>query len=203
MNPAPYLSAIAAAYALPAANVHVIDTILGLDMGDRMVPYGAVCLDDTGCLTIGFAGTRTLEEWILDCEIEPDDTPYGEVAAGIWGTYESLRTSSGKSLNEYDWAIVGGHSRGGPLAALWAVEYGSKEYCLFACPKMISDRAINVLKTLKGTAFQMANDVVPHLPLLGYPDLPSVTHILPPKPGGVVYCHELSTYAASLTKGTP
>jgi len=183
-------------------NVYVIDTVLGRDL-DGMKPYGAVFLDEDGSLTIGFAGTRTLEEWIEDCEIEPEYTPYGKIAAGIWNTFSSLRTVSGKPLGEYSKARVGGHSRGGLLAALWAIDYGSPEYALFACPKMIGGQAVQLLSSLKGTAFQMAGDVVPHLPLFGYPDLPSVTHILPPKAGGIVYCHEFSTYCESLTKDQP
>ena len=198
MNPVPYIAAVNAAYSLPTVGQGVIDVLWGMD-DDTLTPYAAVVEGADGSLTIGFAGTRTLVEWLEDIEILADDTPLGHVAGGIWETYSTLKSGSGKPLSDYAKARVGGHSRGGLLAALWAVEYGSPEYCLFACPKLLGQAVIDQLVKLQGVVYAEGGDVVPMLPLFGYPKLPPTTHLLPPGHGDFAYHHAFATYCASLT----
>ena len=123
MQVSDYFDPIEAAYAIPGTlpGVPVVDTILGMDLGTEM-PYGAV-IGAPGAYRIGLAGTRTPKEWELDFMAWMVATRLGQVADGIWSTYDSFRTASGVPLSTYAGAVVGGHSRGGPLAALWAVDF--------------------------------------------------------------------------------
>lgn len=142
------------------------------------MPYGAVWKDEIGQLTVAFAGTRDLPEWIEDFDVRPIETQFGPIANGIWETFKAFRCSSGVQLSTYANARVCGHSRGASLAACWAAQFSSPEYCLFACPRLAGDGVTDRLAKLPGTAWQVIMDLVP-LVFDAYPALPSRILIKP------------------------
>ncbi len=201
INPRPYFPAILAAYSLPGAlaGVSLVDTILGMDLdGER--PYGAVIGLPDGSQVIGFAGTRTGPEWVEDFEAEQVQTPLGGVSYGIWCTYSTLRTASGVPLATYAKAKVGGHSRGGPLAALWAVEYGSPEWCVFNSPRLLASDVLSKLACIAGAQQQVIGDLVSLLASF-YPGFPFVNKVDAPGLGDLVYHHSFSTCMAACCPG--
>jgi len=193
-----YFPAIQAAYALPGALAgdSLVDTILGMDLdGER--PYAAIVSMPDGSQVIGFAGTRTGAEWIEDFEAEQVQTALGGVSYGIWCTYSTLRTASGVRLSTYAKAKVGGHSRGGPLAALWAIDHGSPEWCLFNSPRLLAADTLAKLAAIPGVMNQVIGDLVSLLASF-YPAFPFVNKVEAPGIGDIVYHHKFSTCIAAL-----
>lgn len=200
MDPRLYFTAQDAAYSLPASAPGVIETFLG-DDETGPVPYG-VAMDDG---TVAFRGTTDSVEWVEDFDIEQVNTPLGGVARGIQITFGSLRTVSGASLSNFGDYHVCGHSRGGPLALLWAVQFGSPEYCLFACPKLVQSDVLAKLGKLSGMAWHVDGDVVPDVDPF-YPSLPKVTRIPAPArtdPFSLSAHHIFATYKAAITAYLP
>lgn len=197
IDPRPYFPAILAAYALPeaVAGLETVDTILGMDL-DGEKPYGAVMAGQDGSLVLGFAGTRTGPEWVEDFEAEQVQTVLGGVAYGIWCTYSTFRTASGRPLSTYAQAKAGGHSRGGPLAALWAIDHGSPEWCVFNSPRLLAADTLSKLSCIPGAQQQVVGDLVSLLASF-YPAFPSVNKVTAPGIGDLVYHHEFSTCVAA------
>ena len=205
MNPADYFPAQEAAYAVKAPMIGalcgalVIDVLLGMDLGG-MNPYAVVAQETDGSLIIAFRGTNDNVEWEENFTIAPVPTPFGPVSGGIWLTFSTLKTASGDPLSTYSKARVCGHSRGGPLAILWAIANSSPEYCLFACPRLLGAVAVSMLSGLCGMAYHVDGDIVPDVSPT-YPALPAVTRVWASgiDPLSVAAHHAFSTYEAALT----
>lgn len=206
MDPTAYFSAQEAAYAVTAPMVGalcgavVIDVLMGMDLGG-LNPYAVVCQEADGSLIVAFRGTNDSVEWEEDFAIEPVPTQtYGPVSGGIWLTFNTLKSASGVPLSNYAKARVCGHSRGGPLAALWAIAQVSPEYCLFACPRLFGAQAVSMLSSICGMAYHVDGDIVPDISPT-YPSLPVTTRISAP-PGtpllSIAAHHIFSTYEAAI-----
>lgn len=199
-DPRTYFAAQTAAYALPNPSPGLIDVLIGQDL-NGLSPYAAVLQNPDGSQTVAFKGTTDEPEWIEDAEITPVKTALGTVTEGIWLTYTGLQTQSGVPLSRYGGASVCGHSRGGPLAALWAIQYNSPDYCLFACPRLLGSDALATLHNRVGMAWQMKGDLVP-LVFIAYPELPAVTEFPAPSsifPLDVKGHHVFASYQLGIT----
>lgn len=206
MDPRQYFPAQEAAYAVTAPMIGalcgavVIDCLLGMDLGGFDV-YGVVAQEPDGSLIVAFRGTNDNVEWEEDFSIASVPTPLGLVSGGVWLTFNTLKTASGVPLSVYAQARVCGHSRGGPLAILWAVTFASPEYCLFACPKLVGQTAVGMLSALNGMAWHVDGDIVPDV-APSYPSLPAATRVAAPSGTdlfSIAQHHIFSTYEAAIT----
>lgn len=110
-------------------------------------------------------GTQTLQEWMADAAALPMVQAFGGyVHRGFYEAYEDLRPSLVRLGLDHG-AIFTGHSLGGPLAAMAALDFGQKPLNLITVesPK-IGDKAF--ARQLHG-AWRIVNDhdIVPDMPL--------------------------------------
>ncbi|WP_233221011.1 lipase family protein [Chlorogloea sp. CCALA 695] len=104
----------------------------------RKIPvfFGFVLSSDTDSLIV-FRGTQRTVEWIDDLTALQRDYPgadakqsYGKIHQGFWDVYQQiltpLPTTVAQQLNPSRPCFIGGHSLGGPLAILAAIEIALK-----------------------------------------------------------------------------
>lgn len=197
MDPSIYIKVIQLAYV--GTSLNVVDAFMGMDV-DGMKPYAVVMNHpDVGDI-VAFRGTMNFIELLEDVDIIPAITVPGQMTQGVAITYNSLVTASGVPLETYSEAKVTGHSRGANLAAAWAAQYKSPEYCLFAYPRLCGEKIIQGLRTLPGNIFHMYGDPVAGLLTL-WPSAPIEKQIMlkaTSKSLDPLHYHALSTYEAAL-----
>jgi hypothetical protein len=199
-DPRSFFPAQEAAYNLPltgsGTESGLIDTLLADDL-DGPLPYGALVPGPGGKPILGIAGTRDGEEWILDFDFLPVDTPLGAMSRGIWQTVRSWRWLSGKPLNAYEIGGVCGHSRGGPLAITLSAILGIPAV-VFACPRLVSADVLNKANVLSHVWVE--GDIVP-LAAPGYQSIPNTVSISP-APGVPIFSvrahHIFPNYEAAI-----
>jgi hypothetical protein len=200
-DPRAYFPAQEAAYALPASGTAsgLVDTLFGNDI-DGPMPYGALLDQHDLGLTLGIAGTRDTEEWVLDFDFFSIDTPLGAMARGIWATAGTWRWLSGKPLNSYPIKRIVCHSRGGPLGITLSAMLGVPVIC-FACPKLVSQAVLD--KAQIAAAYWVDGDIVP-LAAPMYPDIPQTIRLSAPSSVPLLSIrdhHIFSTYEAAINEG--
>lgn len=96
-----------------------------LGLIEEIEPFGIVASMDDGTICVGFRGTKSFEDWVVDFEgmqtrytFVPD---YGSVHKGYWDVYASMRHDISKaiaSMQKPKRLFFTGHSMGAALSTL-------------------------------------------------------------------------------------
>ena len=145
------------------------NVIFGQDM-DGVRPFGIV-IESPQSLVVAFRGTEAWSEWYQDAEIvlKPYNGAKGRVHGGFYDLYNSLidQNESQDWKKDLQYAYITGHSLGGSLATLLALELKNYNLVTFGSPK-VGDRewADGAKETLSDSKrYHAKYDPVPLLPL--------------------------------------
>lgn len=130
-------------------------------------------------LIVSFANSNDVQDWIGNFTFTKKKTVYGGIHRDFWESYNKIFKKileEMHTLNFYDKDIyITGHSRGGALAVLFAVDnpynMNVKKLTTFGCPKVGDKKFAQSFNTrVKFEVNRYVNylDVVPTVPIWGY-----------------------------------
>lgn len=148
-------------YAVLAKRAYMDAPTVGrVDSASRMHVYGDVHI---------WRGSDDHDSWLHDFDIAVAQTPFGKIHAGFWLAWVAVRDAV-MALPAP--TAVGGHSLGGPLCILEALEWAERDVIVpifaFEPPRLCCDDTMHRLLVAKSVPFyatRNGHDLVTQVPL--------------------------------------
>jgi hypothetical protein len=128
------------------------------------------------CQVLSFRGSEVTSDWLHDFTfLKSSYRGMGQVHIGFSETYEGVRTRVMDRLDKDKTLVITGHSLGGAVATLAALDLkgqGYKVHSLYAfgCPRVGDEEFKKVYGNAGIPTFRFVNafDIVPRIPTIGY-----------------------------------
>lgn len=168
-----------------AADAYVPTQKGQIPLKDAFGQYRGFATVDDDYLTIAVAGTKSIEDVLVDLEILKEHASGGRVHGGFWREYSSLRVDIARLMLNHPGRIVrvAGHSLGGAVATLIAADAAAAgcrvELVTCGSPR-VGDKGFRRFIERLGidhVRIVHAYDLVPRVPKLGYRHVGRLLHL--------------------------